>query len=100
MLKTLFRNEVHAVALRGFLGLGVVFASRTLFSVYKGKGPTSLPSADVLSITLILSYCLLIGVRFVFDVPAHLQANWTFRLDLPLPARQEYPRICGLSPAA
>jgi hypothetical protein len=23
---------------------------------------------------------LLIGIRFVFDVPAHLRANWTFRL--------------------
>jgi hypothetical protein len=78
-LKTLFRNEAHAVVLGGFLGLGVVFASRTLFSAFNRSGLTPLPSADVLSIPLILSYCLLIGVRFVFDVPAHLQANWTFR---------------------
>lgn len=77
--KTLFRNEVHALALGGFIGLGVVFASRTLLSVFNGDGNTSLPSADVLSIPLILSYCLLIGVRFVFDIPAHLPANWMFR---------------------
>src|ERR1700730_4919702 len=79
VLKTLFRNEAHALALGGFLGLGVVFASRTLFSAYNGKGSTPLPSANVLSIPLILSYCLLIGGRFVFDFPAHIRANCTFR---------------------
>ncbi len=79
VLKTLFRNEAHALALGGSLGLGVVVASRTLFSAFNGKSPASLPSADVLSIPLIVGYCLLVGIRFVFDVPAHLRANWTFR---------------------
>jgi hypothetical protein len=80
VLKTLSRNEAHALAAGGFLGVGMVIASRTLFSAFNGKGLTPLPSADVLSIPLILSYCLVVGIRFVFDVPAHLQANWIFRL--------------------
>jgi hypothetical protein len=80
VLKTLSRNEAHALAAGGFLGVGIVVASRTLFSAFNGKGLTPLPSADVLSIPLILSYCLVVGVRFVFDIPAHLQANWIFRL--------------------
>ena len=50
-----------------------------MFSAFSGKGPLPLPSANVLSIPLILGYCQLIGVRFVFDVPAHLRANWIFR---------------------
>jgi hypothetical protein len=82
VMKTLFRNEAHALATGGFVGLGVVVASRTLFSAFNSKGITPLPSADVLSIPLILSYCLLVGIRLVFDVPAHLQANWMFRLAL------------------
>jgi hypothetical protein len=80
VLKTLFRNEAHSLAAGGFLGLGIVVASRTLFSAFNGKSLTPLPSADVLSVPLILGYCLVVGIRFVFDVPAHLQANWVFRL--------------------
>ncbi|PYX86077.1 MAG: hypothetical protein DMG70_01460 [Acidobacteria bacterium] len=79
VLKTLFRNEAHALALGGFLSLGVVFASQTLLSALNGKGISPLPTANELSIPLILGYCLLLGVRFVFDFPAYLQANWIFR---------------------
>ena len=79
VVKTLFRNEAHALAAGGFLALGVVVASRTLFLASNGKDPTPLPSADMLSIPLILSYCLAAGIRFAFDIPAHLPANWIFR---------------------
>lgn len=78
-LRTLLRNEAHALAVGGSVGLGVVMASRTLYSALDGHGPGSLPSAGVLSIPLTLGYCLLVGVRFVFDVPAYLRANWIFR---------------------
>ncbi len=80
VIKTLFRNEAHALAAGGFFCLGIVIASRTLFSAFNGNGLTPLPSAELLSIPLILGYCLVVGVRFVFDVPAHLPANWIFRL--------------------
>jgi hypothetical protein len=79
VLKTLLRNETHALALGAFLGLGAVVASGTLFSAFNAEGTTPLPSADVLSVPLTLGYCLLIGVRLIFDIPAHLQANWIFR---------------------
>ncbi|HXW89269.1 MAG TPA: hypothetical protein VEK33_01860 [Terriglobales bacterium] len=78
-LKTLFRNEVHAVSLGGSLALGAVFASQTLLSALNEKGVSPRPTAAELSIPLILGYCLLLGVRFVFDIPAHVQANWIFR---------------------
>jgi hypothetical protein len=78
-LKTLFRNEAQALALGGFLGLGVVFASHAMVSASSGVGTPPLPSANMLSIPLILGYGLLIGVRFVFDIPAHVRANWVFR---------------------
>jgi hypothetical protein len=79
VMKTLLRNEMHALTFGGFSGLGVVFASLALFSAFDGKGLRPLPSPELLSIPLILSYCLLFGIRSVFDVPANLPANWIFR---------------------
>ena len=80
VLKTLLRNEAHALAFAGFASLGMVLASRALLAAFDGKGLGKLPSAELLSIPLILSYCLLIGIRLIFDIPANLQANWIFRL--------------------
>jgi hypothetical protein len=80
VFKTLFRSETHALALVGFATLGIVIASGTLFSAYDGKGLKALPSPALLSIPLILNYCLLIGIRLIFDIPANLAANWIFRL--------------------
>jgi hypothetical protein len=79
VIKTLFRNEAHALALGGFLALGAVFASQALFSAFNGKGIPDFPTSNVLSIPLILGYCMLLGIRFVFDIPAPLRANWIFR---------------------
>jgi len=77
--KTLLRNETHALMLGGFAGLGAVLASQTLFSAFSPSGPAPSLTADTLSVPLTLSYCVLIGIRFVFDVPAHHPANWIFR---------------------
>ena len=77
--KTLLRNETHALALGGFAGLGAVLASQTLFSAFSSGSPAPSLSAETLSVPLTLSYCVLIGIRFVFDVPAHHPANWIFR---------------------
>jgi len=78
-LRTLFRNETHALVIGGVTGLALVLASRTLYSLWGGNALGSRPSAEVLSIPLIFGYCLLVATRFVFDVPAYLRANWVFR---------------------
>jgi hypothetical protein len=80
VLKTLLRNEAHALAFAGFASFGMVLASRALLAAFDGQGLGRFPSAELLSIPLILSYCVLIGIRFIFDIPAQLQANWIFRL--------------------
>jgi hypothetical protein len=79
VIKTLSRSEAHALALGGFLALGAVFASQALFSAFNGKGIPEFPTPNVLSIPLILGYCMLLGIRFVFDIPAPPRANWIFR---------------------
>jgi hypothetical protein len=84
VMKTLLRSEQHGLVLGGFFGLGIVTASQFLFAAFSGKHPDagSLPSAEVLAIPLILSYCIILGVRFVFDIPTDIRANWIFRLCL------------------
>ena len=80
--KTLYRSERHCVALAAFIGLGVVIASQVLFTSFRsgGLGHDGAPAAEVLAVPLTLSYCVLAGLQFVFQMPTELRANWTFRL--------------------
>lgn len=79
-LKTLFRSENHTLVVGGFTGIGVVVASETLFQAAPISGTGGLPSADLLSIPLIVIYFVLLGLRFSFEIPVVLRANWIFRL--------------------
>jgi len=82
--RTLLRSESHLQILSGFLALGLVLAANALtsapdlHSLIAGK----FPSVDVLSVPFVLSFCLVAGVRFAFEVPSQLHANWVFRLSL------------------
>jgi hypothetical protein len=82
--KTLLRSEEHLQVLMGFMAVGLVAAANVLASPH---GFTSMfsgntPSLEFLSIPLILSYCLVIGIRFAFEMPVDLRANWIFRISL------------------
>lgn len=79
-LKTLFRSENHTLVVGGFTGIGLVLASETLFQAAPISGAGKLPSPELLSIPLIVIYCLLLGLRFSFEIPVMLRANWIFRL--------------------
>ena len=83
-MKTLLRSDRHGLVLGGFLGLGIVLASQFLFASFNGRQiePGGAPSSDLLAIPLVLSYCIILGTRFVFDIPAEIRANWIFRLGL------------------
>jgi len=72
----------------GFFSLGIVFASHAMLSAVNGNRISALPTAPVLSIPLILGYCLAVGLRIVFDVPAYIQANWIFRFLLDTNTRE------------
>ena len=81
-MRTLLRSERHGLVLGGFFGLGVVTASQFLFASFNGKPieAGSVPSSEILAIPLILSYFIILGVRFVLDIPTEIQANWVFRI--------------------
>ena len=65
-------------------GLGFVIASQTLVSAFNERsGPTgAAPSAALISVPLTLAYFLICGLRFVFDLPAEIRANWVHKVIL------------------
>jgi hypothetical protein len=83
-MKTLLRNERHSLLFGAFAGLGFVIASQTLVSAFnETAGPTgAAPSAALISVPLTLAYFLICGLRFVFDLPAEIKANWVHKVTL------------------
>ena len=83
-IKTLLRSDRHCLALGAAFGVGIVISSQTLFYAFSGNAilVDGIPSADVLSIPLTLTYCLMVGLRIVLDMPAELRANWVFKFTL------------------
>jgi hypothetical protein len=80
VIKSLFRSEQHSLMLGAFVGLGSVIASQFLFSALNHDVVTPRsPSPELLAIPLILSYCIIVGLRLTFEIPTELQANWIFR---------------------
>jgi hypothetical protein len=79
--RTLLRSDGHLQILLGFAALGLVLSAETLssapslHSLVTGQAP----SAESLSVPFILAYCVIVGIRFAFELPADLRANWVFR---------------------
>jgi hypothetical protein len=80
--RTLLRSETHLQILLGFLALGLVLAANALSSASDLHSllTDGVPSLGLLSVPFILSYCVVAGVRFAFEIPSELAANWVFRL--------------------
>jgi len=64
-VKTLLRSERHLMFFGGYLGLGLVLAIET--------------SDNLIAAPILISFFLVTGLRFAFDIPAVLNANWLFR---------------------
>ena len=80
-LRALVRSEQHAIFFGGFAGLGLVAAAETALSAASQPKP-AIPDADMLSIPLTLAYFVICGLRFVFEMPLELDANWMFQVVL------------------
>lgn len=93
--RTLLRSDAHLQVISAFVALGLVAAAEGITSIRADKFflTRHSPSADFLSIPFVLGYCLIIGIRTAFEVPANLDANWLFKLWLPLDDR--LPRSVG-----
>ena len=85
VMKTLFRSESHSMFFAAFVGLGLVLASQTAVSAFASRRTVVLeaaPAADMLSIPLIVAFCMASGLRFVFAIPAETPANWVYQVSV------------------
>jgi hypothetical protein len=82
IVRTLLRSDAHLQVVSAFAALGLVAAAEVLSSIRADQFFLSRhsPSADFLSIPFILGYCIIVGIRLAFEMPADLRANWIFRL--------------------
>jgi hypothetical protein len=98
-LKTLLRSQVHLQTVLVAVALGVVVAVQFLLSALNHRGPQVSEralSADYLSISFVLVYCIAAGVRFSLDIPCAIQANWVFRYWVP-PSQEEPRQIARIT---
>jgi hypothetical protein len=88
--KTLLRSEAHRLVLTGVAGLALVLSSQALMHAFEGvkSAREAALTPDALSIPLVVSFLLIMGLRIVFEIPADLRANWIFQLTLD-PDQQE-----------
>ena len=82
--RTLTRSEKHFTALGAFVGMGLLLCAQTLVTAtHDGTemgGP--IPAPALLSVPLMLVYCMVVGLRFIFEIPADLRANWIFKMQI------------------
>jgi hypothetical protein len=93
IVRTLLRSDAHLQVVSAFAALGLVAAAEALTSVRSDQFflARHSPSADFLAIPFILSYCIIVGVRFAFELPSDLRANWIFKLWLRPDGQQARP---------
>jgi hypothetical protein len=78
--KTLRRSSYHKMRLASFLACGLAFVPFLITLKAVQKGDLFGLNITMLSIPLVLSFVLLLGLRAVVSVPVSLEANWAFRL--------------------
>jgi hypothetical protein len=84
VVRTLLRSEKHFTALGAFLGMGLLLSAQTLLTATHDGTEMGgwVPAPALLSAPLILVYCLLVGLRVIFEIPADLRANWIFKMQI------------------
>jgi hypothetical protein len=80
--RTLLRSEAHLQVVLASVALGLIAAADKLVTVAHADSMIGgrVPSVEFLSVPFILSYCTIVGIRFAFEIPVDLRANWIFRL--------------------
>jgi hypothetical protein len=98
VLSSLVRSRRHALIVTTYLGVGISVAGIWLMrTALRGESlALNVPADDLVSIPLVLTFFLVIGLRAAFKVPTDLDANWTFRIAQP---RSTAPVIHGVGVA-
>lgn len=80
--RSVLRSTAHLQTLLCFLAVGLVISAEMFpsGSYHFSAGHGTVPAVEFLSIPFILGYCILVGIRFAFEIPLDLRANWVFQL--------------------
>jgi hypothetical protein len=97
-IATVLRSQQQRVYLGAFCAVGIALSGvvAMLASFASAGSPADLERA-LLRASLLLTLFVVVGVRFVFGLPAELPANWVFRLG---EATDSGPRLAGARKAA
>ncbi len=81
-LKTMFQSPKHRLILAAYVGTGlaIVLEEIVTLSFRGGEAWREAREMALLSLPLVISFFLLSGMRFVFNIPSELAANWVFQV--------------------
>lgn len=79
-VRTLAKSDRHRATVAVFAGIGFVVAIQYLS--WSGLG-RQVPTSAEYAAPLVVLYCCILGIRYTFDMPVELNANWIFRLLVP-----------------
>ncbi len=91
-VKVLVRSEQHLMFLGAYLGVGLVIVAQNTLDIV-GHGGSDIPEPAYLATPLLIAFLTSSGMRYVFDRPAALDANWVFRFALG--ESHPHPRTIG-----
>jgi len=81
-LQTMRRSPKHRLILAAYVGTGlaIVLEEIVTLSFRTGDAWRHAREMALLSLPLVISFFLLSGMRFVFNIPSELSANWIFQI--------------------
>jgi hypothetical protein len=81
-LRTMLRSPKHRLILAAYVGTGLALVLEESVALGLERGQQWKPAQEVvmLSLPLVISFFLLSGMRFIFNIPSELSANWIFQI--------------------
>lgn len=81
-LQTMRRSPKHRLILAAYAGAGLAIILEEIVALSFRRGEAWQPAREIalLSLPLVISFFLLSGMRFVFNIPGELPANWIFQI--------------------
>lgn len=89
--RTFLGSDRHRVTVAVFAAVGLVAAAQSL--MWSGRDVAG-PTTGQFAAPLIVLYCCILGLRYAFEIPTELNANWIFRF-LIAPALDECATLAG-----
>jgi hypothetical protein len=80
-MQTMLRSSKHRLILAAYVGTGLALVLEESVALAFESGPAWKPAQEVamLSLPLVISFFLLSGMRFIFNIPSELSSNWVFQ---------------------